>query len=45
MVKVCNELIGAKYYFDPITGAMRKGTLQIDGVQYTFDETTGILIQ
>lgn len=31
-----------KYYFDPITGAMAKGWVDIDGTSYYFDETTGI---
>ena len=31
-----------KYYFDPITGAMAKGWVNIDGNSYYFDETTGI---
>ncbi|MBR2812971.1 MAG: carboxylesterase family protein, partial [Solobacterium sp.] len=30
------------YYYDLITGAMVKGTVEIDGRKYTFDEVTGI---
>jgi uncharacterized protein YjdB len=35
----------AVYYFDKIYGTMAKGTVTIDGVQYTFDTTYGTLIQ
>lgn len=34
---------GDIYYFDPVTGAMAKGTVVIDGETYVFDETTGVL--
>ena len=30
------------YYFDPITGAMAKGTTTIDGMTYYFDPATGV---
>ena len=33
------------YYFEEITGAMAKGTVTIDGKEYTFDEQTGKLQQ
>jgi hypothetical protein len=33
------------YYFDWTYGTMAKGTVTIDGVKYTFDDTTGILVQ
>ncbi|MFZ2757885.1 MAG: CotH kinase family protein [Gemmiger qucibialis] len=32
------------FYFDPITGAMAKGVVMIDGVRYWFDSRTGALI-
>lgn len=35
---------GKVYYFDPITGAMAKGTAVIDGVTYEFDRETGVLL-
>ena len=35
---------GKVYYFDPITGAMAKGTTVIDGVTYEFDRETGVLL-
>ncbi len=35
--------IGNVYYYDLITGAMAKGWIEIDGSQYHFDETTGVL--
>ena len=33
-----------RFYFDPITGAMAKGIVMIDGVRYWFDSRTGALI-
>ena len=45
MVKGWNTNENGTYYFDPIYGTMAKGTKEIDGVIYTFDETTGICIQ
>ena len=33
-----------RFYFDPITGAMAKGVVMIDGVRYWFDSRTGALI-
>jgi hypothetical protein len=33
------------YYFDYTYGTMAKGTVEIDGVRYTFDEQTGILVK
>ncbi|MBO5458889.1 MAG: hypothetical protein J5981_01415, partial [Lachnospira sp.] len=33
------------YYFDTITGAMAKGKTTIDGVEYTFDMFSGIMIK
>ena len=35
---------GNIYYYDRQTGLMAKGTVVIDGVTYTFDETTGKLL-
>ena len=34
---------GDMYYFDLQTGAMVKGTVDIDGITYTFDDVTGVL--
>ena len=33
-----------RFYFDPITGAMAKGVVMIDGIRYWFDSCTGALI-
>ena len=33
-----------RFYFDPITGAMAKGVVMIDGIRYWFDSRTGVLI-
>ena len=33
-----------RFYFDPITGAMAKGVVMIDGIRYWFDSRTGALI-
>lgn len=33
-----------RFYFDPITGAMAKGVVMIDGIRYWFDNRTGALI-
>lgn len=35
--------IGNVYYYDDITGLMAKGSICIDGIQYHFNETTGVL--
>ena len=32
------------YYFDPVYGTMAKGTRTIDGVEYVFDEGTGLRV-
>ena len=37
MVKGWNEQNGNRYYFDPVTGAMEKGTVEIDGAAYALD--------
>jgi glucan-binding YG repeat protein len=42
MIKGWNTNENGTYYFDPITGAMAKGDVEIDGVPCSFDETTGI---
>ncbi len=34
---------GNTYYYDPKTGLMAKGTVEIDGYTCVFDETTGVL--
>ncbi len=45
-IKSFDEANGeAIYYFDEKYGTMAKGTVTIDGVEYTFDETTGVLVQ
>ena len=33
-----------RFYFDPVTGAMAKGVVMIDGIRYWFDSRTGALI-
>ena len=33
-----------RFYFDPVTGAMAKGIVMIDGIRYWFDSRTGALI-
>jgi glucan-binding YG repeat protein len=33
----------AVYYFDLTYGTMAKGTVTIDGKEYSFDEVTGVL--
>ncbi len=43
MIKGWSE--DGQYYFDLIYGTMAKGTVEIDGNTYTFDEATGILQQ
>ena len=35
--------VGNTYYYDFQTGLMAKGWQTIDGVEYYFDETTGVL--
>lgn len=44
MVKGWNTNENGTYYFDPITGAMAKGVVMIDGIRYWFDSRTGVLI-
>lgn len=44
MVKGWQTTDKGTYYFDLITGAMAKGTGDIDGVPCAFDETTGIAL-
>ncbi len=44
MVKGWNRLNENDYYFDLLTGAMAKGTVQVDGIAYVFDEITGICL-
>ena len=36
---------GNTYYYDKKTGLMAKGTVTIDGVTYSFDKITGVLIK
>lgn len=38
------EQAGNIYYYDMVTGLMAKGTVCIDGVNYTFDLVTGALL-
>ena len=44
MIKGWDTNEDGTYYFEPITGAMAKGTVEIDGVSYRFDDVTGILL-
>ncbi|MBR1860731.1 MAG: pre-peptidase C-terminal domain-containing protein [Lachnospiraceae bacterium] len=37
------DQVGNKYYYDTRTGLMAKGWVKIDGVDYYFDETSGVL--
>ncbi len=37
------EQAGNTYYYDHMTGLMAKGTISINGQEYRFDETTGVL--
>ncbi len=39
------EQHGKTYYYDPKTGLMAKGDLEIDGKVYHFDEKTGVLAE
>lgn len=43
MVKGWDVTEAGAYYFDPVYGAMLKGSHKIDGVEYYFDENTGIM--
>jgi len=43
MIKGWSQNENGRYYFDLIYGTMAKGTVEIDGETYTFDENTGIL--
>lgn len=43
MVKGWNTNENGTYYFDPITGAMAHGTVEINGKTCHFDKATGIL--
>ena len=43
MIKEWNTQNGNTYYFDPVTGAMAKGEVIIDGTVYYFSWETGIL--
>lgn len=43
MIKGWDTNENGKYYFDPITGAMSKGEVEIDGQVYCFNADTGIL--
>lgn len=42
MVKGWDVTGGGTYYFDPTTGAMAKGSMDIDGKNCIFDENTGV---
>ena len=43
LAAVYPEQAGNRYYYDNKTGAMAKGYVTINGVQYHFDENTGVL--
>ncbi len=45
MVKGWQTTEAGTYYFEPVTGAMAKGTVSIGGASYNFDVNTGILQQ
>ncbi len=38
------DQVGNTYYYDPKTGLMAKGRTVIDGKEYYFDETSGVLV-
>ena len=44
MVKGWDTNENGTYYFDPITGAMAKGVVNIFGTDYRFDENTGTML-
>ena len=44
MIKGWDTQGADRFYFDPITGAMAKGVVMIDGIRYWFDSRTGALI-
>lgn len=44
MIKGWQTTDAGTYYFDPIYGTMAKGTVEIDGQTYNFDENIGILL-
>ncbi len=44
MIKGWDTQGADRFYFDPITGAMAKGVVMIDGIRYWFDNRTGALI-
>ncbi len=41
--KYYTDQVGNIYYYDQKTGLMAKGDVTINGVQYHFDETTGVI--
>lgn len=41
--RIYPDQMGNTYYYDPKTGLMAKGTVEIDGHTYYFDEITGVL--
>ena len=43
MIKGWHTTSAGTYFFEQITGAMAKGTVEIDGQIYTFDVITGIM--
>lgn len=43
MIKGWHTTSVGTYFFEQVTGAMAKGTVEIDGQTYTFDATTGIM--
>ncbi len=43
MIKGWDTNATGTYYFDPVYGTMAKGTVEIDGETYRFNETTGVL--
>ena len=43
MIKGWSYTDAGTYYFDPTYGTMAKGRVQIDGIFYVFNQTTGVL--
>ncbi len=41
--EIYKNQVGNVYYYDRQTGLMAKGNVKIDGIDYTFDEVSGVL--
>ncbi len=44
LADVYPDQVGNVYYYDTRTGLMAKGVLTIDGVEYSFDQASGVLL-